>query len=135
MSSFIDEKIAGVFEEYQKRLLENNAMDFDDLLLKPIDLFNANPKIHQKYKKRFEYLLVDEFQDTNKAQYELLKMLVHTMAKSVLSAMMPRVFTVGSGANIANMIDFETDFPKHKIFKLEQNYRSTKFILALRIQL
>ncbi|MGA7719782.1 MAG: UvrD-helicase domain-containing protein [Ignavibacteriaceae bacterium] len=130
MSSFIDEKIAGVFEEYQKRLLENNAMDFDDLLLKPIDLFNANPKIHQKYKKRFEYLLVDEFQDTNKAQYELLKMLVARDGKICVVGDDAQSIYSWRGANIANMIDFETDFPKHKIFKLEQNYRSTKFILA-----
>jgi DNA helicase II / ATP-dependent DNA helicase PcrA len=129
MNSFIDEKIADVYVEYQKRLVENNAMDFDDLLLKPIDLFNANPKIHQKYKKRFEYLLVDEFQDTNKAQYELLKMLTSREGKICVVGDDAQSIYSWRGANVANMLDFETDFPKHKIFKLEQNYRSTKFIL------
>jgi DNA helicase-2/ATP-dependent DNA helicase PcrA len=129
MNSFIDEKIADVYVEYQKRLVENNAMDFDDLLLKPIDLFNANPKIHQKYKKRFEYLLVDEFQDTNKAQYELLKMLTSRDGKICVVGDDAQSIYSWRGANVANMLDFETDFPKHKIFKLEQNYRSTKFIL------
>jgi len=76
VGSFLEEKIADVYVEYQKRLIEFNAMDFDDLLLKPIELFNEKKNILQKYKSRFEYLLVDEFQDTNKAQYELLKLLV-----------------------------------------------------------
>ena len=76
INSFADEKVADIYDDYQKQLVENNAMDFDDLLLKPIELFNTNPKIHQKYRKKFSFLLVDEFQDTNKAQYELMKMLV-----------------------------------------------------------
>ena len=123
-------KLPIVYDEYQKRLVENNAMDFDDLLLKPIDLFNANPKIHQKYKKQFEYLLVDEFQDTNKAQYELLKMLTSRDGKICVVGDDAQSIYSWRGANVGNMLDFETDFPKHKIFKLEQNYRSTKFILA-----
>jgi len=79
--SFIDEKIADIYDEYQKRLVANNAMDFDDLLLKPIELFNKKPNILQKYKKKFSYILVDEFQDTNKAQYELLKLFVSRSCK------------------------------------------------------
>ncbi|MCH7827450.1 MAG: UvrD-helicase domain-containing protein, partial [Bacteroidetes bacterium] len=75
--STTDKKIATVFEEYQKRLVINNAMDFEDLLLKPIELFQSNNKILQKYKKIFKYVLVDEFQDTNIAQYTLLKMIVN----------------------------------------------------------
>jgi len=129
VKSFIEEKIADIFEEYQKRLIENNAMDFEDLLLKPIELFNSNDKIHQKYKKRFGYLLVDEFQDTNKAQYELLKLLVTKDGKICVVGDDAQSIYSWRGANIGNMLDFEKDFPKHKIFKLEQNYRSTKNIL------
>jgi DNA helicase II / ATP-dependent DNA helicase PcrA len=125
----ITEKIAEVYEEYQNRLRENNAMDFEDLLLKPIELFENNPKVHQKYRKKFSFILVDEFQDTNKAQYELVKLLVSREGK---------VFVVGDdaqsiyswrGANVGNMLDFEKDYPKSKLIRLEQNYRSTKYIL------
>ena len=124
-----DEKIADIFDEYQKRLIENNSMDFDDLLLKPLELFEKNSKILQKYKKKFGYLLVDEFQDTNKAQYELLKMLTTKDGKICVVGDDAQSIYSWRGANIANMLDFEKDFPKHKIFKLEQNYRSTKNIL------
>ena len=129
INTFIDEKIAEVYVEYQKRLVVNNSMDFDDLLLNPIKLFNENPKIHQKYQKRFQYLLVDEFQDTNKAQYELLKMLVNKKGNIVVVGDDAQSIYSWRGANIGNMLDFEKDFPKHKLFKLEQNYRSTKTIL------
>ncbi len=130
VKSFIDEKVGEIYVEYQKRLVENNAMDFDDLLLKPIDLFNENTKILQKYKKKFAYLLVDEFQDTNKAQYELLKLLISKDGKiSVVGDDAQSIYS-WRGANLANMLDFEKDFPKHKVFKLEQNYRSTKNILT-----
>ncbi len=130
IDSFIDEKVAEIFDEYQKRLVENNAMDFEDLLLKPIQLFNGNSKILQKYKKKFEYLLVDEFQDTNLAQYELLKMLTNKDGKICVVGDDAQSIYSWRGANIGNMLDFEKDFPKHKVFKLEQNYRSTKTILA-----
>ncbi len=127
---FIEEKIADIYDEYQKRLTANNSMDFEDLLLKPIELFNSNLKILSKYKKKFEYILVDEFQDTNKAQYELIKLLVTKDGKiSVVGDDAQSIYS-WRGANIGNMIDFQKDFPKNKIFKLEQNYRSTKTILA-----
>ncbi len=127
---FIEEKIADIYDEYQKRLVINNSMDFEDLLLKPIEMFNANPKILAKYKKKFSYLLVDEFQDTNKAQYELVKLLVSKDGKiSVVGDDAQSIYS-WRGANIGNMADFQKDFPKQKIFKLEQNYRSTKNILA-----
>ena len=130
ISSPLEEKIADVFDEYQRRLVENNSMDFEDLLLKPIELFNKNKKIHQKYKKKFAYLLVDEFQDTNKAQYELLKLLVTRDQKICVVGDDAQSIYSWRGANLGNMLDFEKDFPKHKLFKLEQNYRSTKNILA-----
>ncbi len=128
--SFVEEKIAQIFEEYQKRLVENNAMDFDDLLLKPIELFNKNDKIHQKYKKKFSYILVDEFQDTNKAQYELMKLLTPTGNKVCVVGDDAQSIYSWRGASLDNMLYFEKDFKKHKVFKLEQNYRSTKTILA-----
>ena len=129
MHSFIDEKVAEVFEEYQKRLYENNAMDFEDLLLKPIELFNKKSNIHQKYKKKFKYILVDEFQDTNKAQYEIIKMLINKDGNICVVGDDAQSIYSWRGANLGNMLDFEKDFLKRKIFKLEQNYRSTKTIL------
>ena len=129
VSSSIDEKIADVYDEYQKRLFENNAMDFDDLLLKPIELFKSKPTILQKYKKKFHYILVDEFQDTNKAQYEILKLLVSRNCRITVVGDDAQSIYSWRGANLDNMYNFEKDFPKHKVFRLEQNYRSTKTIL------
>ncbi len=115
--SFIEEKIADVYEEYQNRLVANNAMDFEDLLLKPIELFNSNTKILQKYKKKFSYILVDEFQDTNKAQYELLKLLISKSCKiSVVGDDAQSIYS-WRGANLNNMLDFEKDFKRHKLFQ------------------
>ena len=130
VKSFKDEKIADVYDEYQKRLVANNAMDFEDLLLKPIQLFNSNDKILQKYRSRFHYILVDEFQDTNKSQYELLKLFVSRTCKiSVVGDDAQSIYS-WRGANLGNMLDFKKDFKNFKLFKLEQNYRSTKTILA-----
>ena len=129
MTSLNDEKIADIYDEFQKRLFANNSMDFEDLLLKPIELFNRNERIHQKYRKIFDYILVDEFQDTNKAQYELIKMLVSKNGKLCVVGDDAQSIYSWRGANFKNITDFEKDFPKHKVFKLEQNYRSTKVIL------
>ena len=130
VKGFRDEKIAEIYDEYQKRLVANNSMDFEDLLLKPIQLFNSNEKILHKYKSRFHYILVDEFQDTNKAQYELLKMLVSRSCKIAVVGDDAQSIYSWRGANLGNMQDFRKDFKNHKLFKLEQNYRSTKTILA-----
>ena len=130
VKSFKEEKISEIYEEYQKRLVANNAMDFEDLLLKPIQLFKSNEKILHKYKSRFNYILVDEFQDTNKAQYELLKILLSRTCKiSVVGDDAQSIYS-WRGANLGNMHDFRKDFKNHKLFKLEQNYRSTKTILS-----
>ena len=122
-------KIANIFDEYQKRLVINNSMDFEDLLLKPIELFKDNNKILQKYKNQFEYILVDEFQDTNIAQYTLLKMLINKTGKICVVGDDAQSIYSWRGATISNMLDFEKYFTKCKTFKLEQNYRSTKSIL------
>ncbi len=128
-NTFYDERIASVYEEYQTRLFENNSMDFDDLLLKPIELFNQSKSIHQKYRKAFGYILVDEFQDTNKAQYELLKLLVTREGKICVVGDDAQSIYSWRGATLSNMLNFEKDFPKTEVIKLEQNYRSTKNIL------
>ncbi len=124
-----EKKIGEIYLEYNKRLKENNSLDFDDLLLKPIELFNTNPKVLQKYVKQFKYILVDEYQDTNKAQYELLKLLNNNRGKISVVGDDAQSIYGWRGAEIQNILRFETDFPKAKVFKLEQNYRSTKTIL------
>lgn len=129
-SSVTDRKFLEIYKEYNKRLFENNSMDFDDLLLKPIELFNQQPKVLQKYKKMFKYILVDEYQDTNKAQYELLKLLSPAKDKICVVGDDAQSIYSWRGADIKNMLNFKKDFKGAKIFRLEQNYRSTKTILA-----
>ncbi len=129
VKTFYDQKVSDVFEEYEKRMLTFNSMDFDDLLLKPIELFTSKKTILQKYRSQFEYVLVDEFQDTNKAQYELLKVLVPKNGLICVVGDDAQSIYSWRGANVSNMQDFIKDFSKVKIFKLEQNYRSTKTIL------
>ncbi len=127
--SSADEKFANIYEEYNKRLFENNAMDFDDLLLKPIQLFEKYPKIAAHYRGNFRYILVDEYQDTNRAQYELVKMMTSQRIKVCVVGDDAQSIYGWRGADISNMLDFQKDFPNSKLFKLEQNYRSTANIL------
>lgn len=124
-------KIDDYIVAYQNRLQKNNALDFDDLLCKTIELFRKNPDILEKYATRFEYILVDEFQDTNTVQYNLVKM---------LSSVHGNVFAVGDedqciyswrGANFQNIFNFKKDFKDVKVFKLERNYRSTNEIIKI----
>jgi len=110
-----EEKIADIFDEYQKRLAANNSMDFEDLLLKPLELFNSNPKLLKKYRSKFNYILVDEFQDTNKAQYELIKILVSRTCKIAVVGDDAQSIYSWRGANIGNMLDFKKDFKSHKL--------------------
>ena len=126
----IDEMVAKVYIEYERRLVELNAMDFDDLLIKPILLFQQFPDVKQKYQNKFNYLLVDEYQDTNRAQYEVLYL---------LAALKKNICVVGDddqsiyrwrGADLRNILEFEADYPNCAKFRLEQNYRSTKNILS-----
>lgn len=128
-SNLIEKKISEVYLEYNKRLKENNSMDFDDLLLKPIELFNNHQRILSKYRGQFKYILVDEYQDTNKAQYELLKQLTTSRIKICVVGDDAQSIYGWRGAEIKNMLSFEKDFPKAKTFRLEQNYRSTGKIL------
>ena len=129
VNSEFEEVVLKVYEKYQQRLKTNNSFDFDDLLIMPIKLFKENPHVLQKYQQKYKYILVDEYQDTNEAQYVLIKM---------ISAKYQNICAVGDpdqtifswrGANYKNILNFEKDYPNTKVVKLEKNYRSTQNIL------
>lgn len=129
-------KYADCYAEYQKRLKSNNALDFDDLIFKTIELFDINKEALGYYQRRFRYILVDEYQDTNTAQFELIRMLANHMNE--YGEMEHNLCVVGDddqsiyrfrGANIRNILDFEKTYPDAHVIRLEQNYRSTKSIL------
>ncbi|MFC2092452.1 ATP-dependent helicase [Bacteroidota bacterium] len=126
-----DKIINSVYGDYQKSLLKNNCMDFDDLLIKPIELFKRYPDVLEKYQERFKFILVDEYQDTNKAQYILIKLLADKFKNVSIVGDDAQSIYKWRGAEIQNIFDFEDDFKACKIFRLEQNYRSTKNILNL----
>ena len=124
-----DEIVLNVYRSYQNKLLRNNSMDFDDLLILPIKLLRDNPSVLESYQERFKYILVDEYQDTNQAQYILVKM---------MSAKYKNICVVGDesqsiysfrGANYKNILNFEKDYKNAKVILLEENYRSTGYIL------
>lgn len=124
-----EQTVTEIFRRYEKKIKKNNSVDFDDLLVLPIKLFKENPEILKQYQERFQYILVDEYQDTNEAQYVLIKM---------LSAKNQNICVVGDidqsiygfrGANYRNILNFEKDYPKAKVILLEENYRSTSNIL------
>ncbi len=126
----LDEKIGLLFAEYIKLLHRSNAMDFDDLLIKPIELFRRRPEILKKYHHRFRFLLVDEFQDTNRAQYEVIKLLADDHRNICVVGDDAQSIYAFRGADIRNILDFSRDYSECKTFRLEQNYRSTKSILS-----
>jgi len=126
-----DKKVEIIYEDYQKALHKNNSMDFDDLLIKPIELFKRYPEILEKYQERFKFILVDEYQDTNKAQYVIVKLLSQKYKNVSIVGDDAQSIYKWRGAEIQNIFDFQDDFKDCKIFKLEQNYRSTQKILAL----
>jgi ATP-dependent DNA helicase UvrD/PcrA len=126
---YIAENVAEVYDLYQKRLYENNAMDFDDLIMQAVALLEIFPEVRERYQTRFKYIHVDEYQDTNHAQYRLV---------NILAAAHRNLCVVGDddqsvysfrGADIRNVLEFERDYPEAKVVKLEQNYRSTQTIL------
>jgi len=127
--NFLDDIVAKVYAGYQKALKENNAMDFDDLLIHPIRLFENRPDVLQHYQNRFQNILVDEYQDTNRAQYIFLKQLSAHQNLCVVGDDDQSIYS-WRGADIKNILAFEKDFPSCKTFRLQQNYRSTKSILA-----
>ena len=118
-----------LFTEYQKNLRLYNAMDFDDLIMLPLEVLGKNPEVRKEYHERFRYLLVDEFQDTSAAQYDLMKLLVGPEENVCVVGDDDQSIYSWRGANYENIVRFERDFPRVREIKLEQNYRSTKVIL------
>jgi DNA helicase-2/ATP-dependent DNA helicase PcrA len=123
------EKIAHLFEEYRKELRKANALDFDDLLLEATRLLKTSAPVRDYYNRRFQYLLIDEYQDTNRPQYELMRMLAGPRHKVCAVGDEDQSIYSWRGADIRNILEFEQDFPEAKIIRLEQNYRSTQNIL------
>ena len=125
------EEITKGYSAYQSFLANNNALDFDDLLTKTYELFVEFPDILKRYQNKFEYIHIDEFQDTNYIQYQIAKMLAGEYKNIFVVGDEDQCIYSWRGANIQNIFDFQKDFPNYKMFKLEQNYRSTKQILTL----
>ena len=127
---YFQETVAKIYPSYQKVLKENNALDFDDLILKTIELFEKNPEVLTKYQEKFKYILVDEYQDTNHAQYILTKMLSNKWKNICVVGDFSQSIYSFRGANFQNLITFKKDFENTKTFSLSQNYRSTEMILS-----
>ncbi|MEI7819232.1 MAG: UvrD-helicase domain-containing protein, partial [bacterium] len=123
------ETAAMIYPEYQKRLKANGAVDFDDIIMLCVRLFESNPEILKRYQQQFQYILVDEYQDTNRAQYQLIQMLAEGHKNICVVGDDWQSIYSWRGANYENILNFETDYPDAKVIKLEQNYRSTQHIL------
>lgn len=123
------ERIAHVYEIYRKELLKANALDFDDLLLEAVRLLKSSAEVRHRYNQRYQYLLIDEYQDTNRPQYELMKLLAGEHHNVCVVGDEDQSIYSWRGAEIRNILEFEQDFPEVKIIRLEQNYRSTQNIL------
>lgn len=126
---FYQQKVADVYEYYEKELRKNNALDFDDLLLVAVKLLQSNAAVLEKYSKRFKYVMIDEYQDTNHAQYLLAYLLSSHWKNIAVVGDADQSIYAWRGADIQNILDFEKDYPNCTSIKLEQNYRSTKIIL------
>ena len=126
---FYQQKVADVYEYYERELRKNNALDFDDLLLVAVKLLQSNETVLDKYSKRFRYVMIDEYQDTNHAQYLLAKLLAAHWKNIAVVGDADQSIYAWRGADIQNILDFEKDYPNCTSIKLEQNYRSTKIIL------
>ena len=128
-NSEYEEIVLEVFKRYEQKVVKNNSMDFDDLLLLPIKLFKKYPDVLEKYQDRFKYILVDEYQDTNEAQYILIKMLSKKYKNICVVGDLDQSIYGFRGANFRNILNFEKDYPDAKVVPLEENYRSTGNIL------
>ena len=122
-------RIARAYREYQAALHKNNALDFDDLLMKTVELFRADPDVLNNYQERFRYIMVDEYQDTNTAQFELIRLLADKYRNLCVVGDDDQSIYKFRGANIRNILDFEKVYPEACVIKLEQNYRSTQTVL------
>jgi DNA helicase-2/ATP-dependent DNA helicase PcrA len=125
----MEEKIAHIFEIYKKELFKANALDFDDLLLETVRLLKSSGETRERYNRRYKYLLIDEYQDTNRPQYELMKLLAGPSGNVCVVGDEDQSIYSWRGADIKNILEFEKDFPETKTIRLEQNYRSTQMIL------
>ena len=128
-SDFRLKKTGEIYQEYQRQLKRNNALDFDDLIVKTVELFPTNPQILEYYQDRFRYIMVDEYQDTNMAQFQLVKLLAAKYRNLCVVGDDDQSIYRFRGADIRNILSFEESFPGAKVVKLEQNYRSTQNIL------
>lgn len=129
MGDFKKQKIAQVYQEYQTVLKKNNALDFDDLIMQTVELFKACPEVLENYQKRFRYIMVDEYQDTNTAQFELIRLLADKHHNLCVVGDDDQSIYKFRGANIRNILDFEKVYPEAVVIRLEQNYRSTQNVL------
>jgi len=126
---FMDEKNATVYEAYENEMRKNNALDFGDLLFKTVELFQQHKNLLEEYQERFRYIMVDEYQDTNRVQYLLVQLLAQKYGNLCVVGDEDQSIYSWRGADISNILNFERDFPNAKVVKLEQNYRSTKNIV------
>ncbi|HYP15393.1 MAG TPA: 3'-5' exonuclease, partial [Bryobacteraceae bacterium] len=122
-------RLAVVYDKYEERLRQSNALDFDDLLLETVRLLRHDDEVRDNYNRRFRFLMIDEYQDTNRTQYELVQLLTRTHKNLVVVGDEDQSIYGWRGADIRNILDFERDFPDARVIRLEQNYRSTKNIL------
>jgi DNA helicase-2/ATP-dependent DNA helicase PcrA len=130
INSYLEESIANVYREYEKALLKGNAMDFDDLIMRCVELLEADEQVLEKYQNKFDHMLVDEFQDTNHAQYRLTWLLTRQHRNVCVVGDPDQSIYRFRGADIRNILEFERDFPEAKLIMLEENYRSTSTILS-----
>lgn len=126
---FYDQQVAAIYRAYQKELSANNAVDFDDLLMRTVTTLRDNPEVLEKYQDRFDYILIDEYQDTNRPQYLLAKHLAERHQNICVVGDDDQSIYAWRGADIRNILDFEKDYPETTTIRLEQNYRSTQVIL------
>jgi DNA helicase-2/ATP-dependent DNA helicase PcrA len=125
----VTEKVAHIYDEYRKELRKANALDFDDLLLEAVRLLKCSAQVRERYQRRYQYLLIDEYQDTNRPQYELIKLLTGPEHNVCVVGDEDQSIYSWRGADIRNILEFEKDFPEARVIRLEQNYRSTQNIL------
>ncbi|MDN3513863.1 MAG: UvrD-helicase domain-containing protein [Candidatus Brocadia sp.] len=128
-SGYYNRTVAQIYRKYQSLLKANNALDFDDLLIKTIELFKTNPDILEMYQDKFRFILIDEYQDTNYSQYTITRLLANRYRNICVTGDPDQSIYGWRGADIRNIMDFEKDYPDAKVVLLEQNYRSTKHIL------
>ena len=126
---YFEENVARIYKLYQRKLIEANAFDFDDLIMRTVEIFTQHPEVLERYQDKYRYIMVDEYQDTNHAQYKLVNLLAAKSRNLCVVGDEDQSIYGWRGADINNILDFEKDYPEAKIVKLEQNYRSTQIIL------